>query len=73
MGFEMVRVFFFAHQNYSNEVDVAAEALAAQAQSQGAALAQWLIERLAQQHSVRAIPVPVDEEGLDVEEPFAGR
>ena len=58
MAFEMVRDFFFAHQNYFNEVDVAAEALAAQAQSQGAALAQWLIERLAQQHSVRAIPVP---------------
>ena len=32
MAFEMVRDFFFAHQNYFNEVDVAAEALAAQAQ-----------------------------------------
>ena len=58
MAFEMVRDFFFAHQNYFNEVDVAAEALAAEAQSQGVALSQWLIERLAQQHGVRAIPVP---------------
>ena len=58
MAFEMVRDFFFAHQNYFNEVDIAAEALAAQAQAQGVALAQWLIDRLAQQHGVRAIPVP---------------
>ena len=58
MTFELVRDFFFAHQNYFNDVDIAAEALAAQAQAQGVALAQWLIERLAQQHGVRAIPVP---------------
>ncbi|UXC18900.1 short-chain fatty acyl-CoA regulator family protein [Comamonas squillarum] len=55
MPFEVVRDFFFSHQNYFDAVDRAAESLAAQAQAErpGRPLADWLRERLALAHQVR--------------------
>jgi predicted transcriptional regulator/transcriptional regulator with XRE-family HTH domain len=56
MAFERVRDFFFAHQNYFDEVDRAAESLAVQAQAGGGLMADWLMQRMAEKHGVRAIP-----------------
>ena len=51
MPFEVVRDFFFAHQNYFDPLDRAAEAWAMQAQTQGQTqgqgLSAWLVARLA--------------------------
>jgi predicted transcriptional regulator/transcriptional regulator with XRE-family HTH domain len=55
MPFERVRDFFFAHQNYFDAVDRAAEALATQASSGGSPLTDWLTQRLRQQHGVRVL------------------
>ncbi|KQP35488.1 short-chain fatty acyl-CoA regulator family protein [Pseudorhodoferax sp. Leaf274] len=55
MPFERVRDFFFAHQNYFDAVDVAAEAFAEQARQAGGTLADWLVQRLVQQHGVRVL------------------
>lgn len=55
MPFEVVRDFFFAHRNYFDEVDRRAEALAAEAQASGGALAHWLGQRLEQRHKVRVV------------------
>ncbi|MDA8520934.1 short-chain fatty acyl-CoA regulator family protein [Acidovorax sp. NCPPB 4044] len=52
MPFEAVRDFFFAHQNYFDGLDRAAERCAGEAGLHGAALAPWLIERLAR-HGIR--------------------
>ena len=52
MAFEVVRDFFFAHQNHFDAVDRAAEALAAEARAQGVPLADWLGARLVQRHGV---------------------
>ncbi|MDO4724982.1 MAG: short-chain fatty acyl-CoA regulator family protein [Comamonadaceae bacterium] len=60
--FEAVRDFFFAHQNHFDALDRAAEALAAQAQAQGAALAGWLAERLRQRHGLHVQTVPAQED-----------
>ena len=49
--YEVVRDFFFAHQNYFDSLDRAAEELAGEADASGAALAPWLEQRLAR-HSV---------------------
>ncbi len=49
MPFEAVRDFFFAHQNHFDALDRAAEALAAKAALEGAALAPWLAQRLLEQ------------------------
>lgn len=51
--YEMVRDFFFAHQNYFDRLDLAAEQLAREAHACGAALAPWLERRLHSSHSVR--------------------
>lgn len=54
MPFEVVRDFFFAHKNYFDSVDRAAEALAQQAPSlSSGALVPWLTERLHSRHGVR--------------------
>ena len=53
MPFEVVRDFFFSHQNYFDEVDRAAESLAGVAQAHGGRLADWLVERLEREHQVR--------------------
>ncbi|WP_280191740.1 short-chain fatty acyl-CoA regulator family protein [Delftia sp. PS-11] len=53
MPFELVRDFFFAHQNHFDAVDRAAEALAGEAQAHGGSLADWLAARLWQRHGVR--------------------
>ena len=50
--YEVVRDFFFAHQNYFDTLDRAAEHLAQEAGASGAALAPWLEQRL-KSHSVR--------------------
>ncbi len=56
MPFEVVRDFFFAHQNHFDEVDSAAEALAAEAPHvHGGRMAEWLMQRLHQRHGVRVI------------------
>ncbi len=54
--FEAVRDFFFAHQNYFDALDRAAEAMATQAGVSGAELAGWLQERLARHHGIQAVP-----------------
>ena len=56
MPFEVVRDFFFDHQNHFDAVDRAAEALAAQAPlAHGGQLSPWLAERLQQRHGVRLV------------------
>ncbi|PAT39958.1 Cro/Cl family transcriptional regulator [Vandammella animalimorsus] len=55
MPFEVVRDFFFAHQNHFDTLDRAAEALAAQARDAGGPLAFWLEQRLLQRHGVRVL------------------
>ena len=53
MPFEIVRDFFFAHQNHFDALDRAAEALADQAQARGRHLVDWIGSRLQQRHQVR--------------------
>ncbi|KAF1038582.1 MAG: HTH-type transcriptional regulator PrpR [Delftia tsuruhatensis] len=53
MPFEAVRDFFFAHQNYFDEVDRAAQALAGEARADPGHLADWLVRRLQQRHGVQ--------------------
>lgn len=55
MPFEQVRDFFFAHQNYFEAVDVAAESFAEQAHRAGGPLAEWLVQRLTKKHGVRVM------------------
>lgn len=55
MAFEVVRDFFFAHQNYFDEIDRQAEGLAAEAGVTGPALLEWLSERLHRHHKVRMV------------------
>jgi len=56
MPFEVVRDFFFDHQNHFDAVDRAAEALAGGAPgAHGGQLADWLAERLRQRHGVRLL------------------
>ncbi|WP_447777257.1 short-chain fatty acyl-CoA regulator family protein [Variovorax boronicumulans] len=56
MPFEVVRDFFFAHQNHFDPLDTAAESLAAEARSHGGPLAEWLQQRLLRVHGVRVVP-----------------
>ncbi|PLC06498.1 Cro/Cl family transcriptional regulator [Variovorax sp. RO1] len=56
MPFEVVRDFFFAHQNHFDPLDTAAEALAAEARAHGGPLAEWLQQRLLKVHGVRVVP-----------------
>ncbi|WP_026437201.1 short-chain fatty acyl-CoA regulator family protein [Acidovorax sp. JHL-9] len=60
MPFEAVRDFFFAHKNYFDPVDRAAETLATQMQQSGMALIDWLIQRLVHTHGVRVLTVDDD-------------
>lgn len=53
MPFEVVRDFFFAHQNHFDELDRAAESLAHEAHDQPGHLADWLVQRL-ERHGIRA-------------------
>ncbi|SFN02082.1 short-chain fatty acyl-CoA regulator family protein [Variovorax sp. OV329] len=53
--FEVVRDFFFAHQNHFDAIDRAAEKLALQAQAEGGRLTDWLARRLSQEHGVRVL------------------
>ncbi|MEG0922957.1 MAG: short-chain fatty acyl-CoA regulator family protein [Comamonas sp.] len=55
MPFEAVRDFFFAHRNYFDALDRAAEALARRAQEQGGSLQDWLQYRLQAQHGVQVL------------------
>ncbi len=50
--FEVVRDFFFEHQNHFDALDRTAEALAAEAHQHGGRLVDWLMQRL-EQHAVR--------------------
>jgi transcriptional regulator with XRE-family HTH domain len=68
-AFEAVRDFFFAHQNHFDALDRAAEALAEQAGLEGAALAPWLAQRLAEQHQVRMVVSDGGEEGKRLFDP----
>ncbi|MNQ13745.1 anaerobic benzoate catabolism transcriptional regulator [compost metagenome] len=65
MPFEVVRDFFFAHQNHFDPLDTAAESLAAQAHAQGGPLAEWLQQRLLSAHGVRVVPGDEGEGALD--------
>ncbi|PIF74440.1 hypothetical protein CLU95_1567 [Variovorax sp. 54] len=67
MPFEVVRDFFFAHQNHFDPLDTAAESLAAEARAHGGPLAaearahggplaEWLQQRLLRVHGVRVVP-----------------
>lgn len=56
MPFEAVRDFFFAHRNYFDALDRAAEKLAQQAQAQGGHVHEWLQQRLQAQHQVQVLP-----------------
>ncbi|WP_367066618.1 short-chain fatty acyl-CoA regulator family protein [Oryzisolibacter sp. LB2S] len=57
MPFEVVRDFFFDHQNHFDAVDRAAERLAGEAPGRhGGDLADWLAERLRERHGVRLQP-----------------
>lgn len=60
MPFEAVRDFFFAHKNYFDPLDRAAEALAQQARQRGGALTDWLIQYLRSQHGVHVLRVQTD-------------
>lgn len=53
MPYEMVRDFFFEHQNYFDSLDRDAEQLAAQADVSGTALVEWLAKRLLDAHRIR--------------------
>lgn len=55
MPFEAVRDFFFAHRNYFDALDRAAEALAQQASQSGRPLKDWLMEHLRLQHGVEVM------------------
>lgn len=55
MPFEVVRDFFFSHQNYFDELDRAAEALALQVRGQGATLTDWLVRRLKDGHGIQVL------------------
>lgn len=63
MPFEAVRDFFFAHRNYFDGLDRAAEALARQAAEQGGSLQEWLQYRLQARHGVQVLRVGEDREG----------
>src|SRR5690606_37224484 len=68
-AFEAVQDFFFAHQNHFDALDRAAEALAEQAGLEGAALAPWLAQRLAEHHQVRMVVSDGGEEGKRLFDP----
>lgn len=53
--FEVVRDFFFTHQNHFDSIDRAAEALAAESRAGGGPLVEWLIQRLTKRHGVRVV------------------
>ncbi|MCZ2497560.1 ImmA/IrrE family metallo-endopeptidase [Xylophilus sp. Kf1] len=53
MPFEVVRDFFFVHQNYFDPLDLAAEALAGEVAAHGAPLTEWLLARLMHRHGVK--------------------
>ncbi|MDD2547491.1 MAG: short-chain fatty acyl-CoA regulator family protein [Burkholderiaceae bacterium] len=55
MPFEVVRDFFFAHQNHFDLLDRAAEALATEAGARGGHLAEWIGQRLGKRHGVRVV------------------
>lgn len=63
MPFEVVRDFFFAHQNHFEAIDRSAEALAIQAQTDGGLLADWLTKRLLEQHKVSVVMAASGKEG----------
>lgn len=52
MPFEVVRDFFFNHQNYLDVLDCAAEKLATEAQAQGSLLVDWLVQRIELRHGI---------------------
>lgn len=55
MPFEVVRDFFFAHQNHFETMDRSAEALAMEARSEGGPLIEWLSRRLLERHRVSVL------------------
>ena len=55
MPFETVRDFFFAHRNYFDALDRAAEILAKQAREQGGSMQEWLQHRLQAHHKVLVV------------------
>ena len=56
MPFEVVRDFFFAHQNYFDPLDLAAEALSVELRAFGGPMTEWLQQRLTRRHGVRVVP-----------------
>lgn len=60
--FEVVRDFFFSHQNHFEPLDRAAEALATRAHEHGGPLTDWLSSRLKTEHGVQ---VMLDRQGHD--------
>lgn len=66
MPFEAVRDFFFAHRNYFDLLDRAAENLARQAKEQGSSLQEWLQYRLQARHNVLVLRASSGQDtGLD--------
>lgn len=63
MPFEAVRDFVFAHRNYFDSLDRAAEAMAQQARQHGGTLTDWLIQHLRSQHGVHVLRVETDAQG----------
>ena len=61
MPFEVVRDFFFAHQNYFDAIDRQAEQLAGESGASGALLAEALIQRLSKRHKVRVVMADTDD------------
>ncbi|MDR2326782.1 MAG: short-chain fatty acyl-CoA regulator family protein [Acidovorax sp.] len=63
MPFEAVRDFVFAHRNYFDSLDRAAEAMAQQARQQGGGLSDWLIQHLRSRHGVHVLRVETGADG----------
>lgn len=53
MPFEVVRDFFFASQNYFDEIDRKAEELVGESAATGPLLVEWLVQRLSRLHKIR--------------------
>lgn len=55
MPFEVVRDYFFEHQNHFDTLDRAAETLADEARGYGGPLSEWLTQRLQKNHRIQVL------------------